>query len=313
MTTLDVTPEEVHRLGLEAVADTEAQMADLRRTIGFTGTKAEFHAQLRSDPRFFVKTPDEFGAALMTHIRRIEPRVNDFFTRSPEAIYGVSRLHPALEPTQTYGYYGRPSTSEPRGLYFFNGSTLEDRSLLAGAALIFHELVSGHHFQINLQSENMDLPPFRRLSASTGYTEGWGEYSSSVVAREMGMYEDPYDLYGRLVFDNFFNVRLVVDTGMNYYGWSRPKAMLYMREHTLESDVQIDSETIRYSVRSPAQALAYRMGRQTFVRLRQHATTRLGARFDIRRFHDAVLSVGSMPLTTLERHIDWWIAQELRR
>ena len=313
MTTLDVTPEEVHRIGLEGIAETEKAMADLRRQMGFTGTKAEFHDQLRRDQRFYVKTPDEVGAVLMSHIRRIEPRVREFFTRSPEAIYGVTRLNPTFEPSQTYGFYSIPTSAEPRGLYNFNGSTLEDRSLLAGAALIFHELVPGHHFQINLQLENRELPAFRRSSMSTGYTEGWGEYSSSVVAREMGMYTDPYDLYGRLVFDNFFNVRLVVDTGMNYLGWSRPKAMLYMREHTLESDVQIDSETVRYSTRSPAQALAYRMGRQTFVRLRERATARLGARFNIRRFHDAVLSVGSMPLFVLERHIDWWIAQELAR
>lgn len=313
MTTLDVTPEEVHRLGLEFVADTERQMAELRTKIGFKGTKAQFHEQLRNDQRFYVKTPDEVAAVLMSHIRRIEPRVSEFFTRSPEAIYGVTRLNPALEPSQTYGFYSIPSRTEPRGLYNFNGSKLEDRSLLAGAALIFHELVPGHHFQINLQLENNDLPAFRRASMSAGYTEGWGEYSSSVVAREMGMYEDPYDLYGRLVFDNFFNVRLVVDTGMNYFGWSRPKAMLYMREHTLESDVQIDSETVRYSIRSPGQALAYRMGRQTFVRLREKATAQLGSRFDIRRFHDAVLSVGSMPLFVLERHVDWWIEQELRR
>ena len=313
MTTLDVTPEEVHRIGLEGIAETEKAMADLRRQIGFTGTKAEFHDQLRRDQRFYVKTPDEVGAVLMSHIRRIEPKVSQFFTRSPEAIYGVTRLNPTLEPSQTYGFYSIPTRTEPRGLYNFNGSTLEDRSLLAGAALIFHELVPGHHFQINLQLENAELPAFRRSSMSAGYTEGWGEYSSSVVAREMGMYTDPYDLYGRLVFDNFFNVRLVVDTGMNYLGWSRPKAMLYMREHTLESDVQIDSETVRYSTRSPAQALAYRMGRQTFVRLRERATSRLGARFDIRRFHDAVLSVGSMPLFVLERHIDWWITQELAR
>ena len=313
MTTLDVTPEEVHRLGLEWVADTERQMAELRAKIGFKGTKAEFHDQLRQDQRFYVKTPAEVGERLMSHIRRIEPRVHEFFSRSPEAIYGVTRLNPTLEPSQTYGFYSIPSRTEPRGLYHFNGSRLEDRSLLAGAALIFHELVPGHHFQINLQLENKELPPFRRSSMSAGYTEGWGEYSSSVVAREMGMYQDPYDLYGRLVFDNFFNVRLVVDTGMNYYGWSRPKAMLYMREHTLESDVQIDSETIRYSIRQPAQALAYRMGRQTFVRLREKATTQLGSRFDIRRFHDAVLSVGSMPLFVLERHIDWWIRQEMAR
>jgi uncharacterized protein (DUF885 family) len=313
MTTLDATPEEVHRLGLEWVADTERQMADLRAKIGFKGTKAEFHEQLRNDQRFYVKTPDEVGAVLMKHARRIEPRVTEFFTRSPEAVYGVTRLNPALEPSQTYGFYSIPSRTEPRGLYHFNGSKLEERSLLAGAALAFHELVPGHHFQINLQLENTELPAFRRSSMSAGYTEGWGEYSSSVVAREMGMYEDPYDLYGRLVFDNFFNVRLVVDTGMNYFGWSRPKAMLYMREHTLESDVQIDSETIRYSIRQPAQALAYRMGRQTFVRLREKATAQLGSRFDIRRFHDAVLSVGSMPLFVLERHIDWWIRQELAR
>lgn len=313
MTTLEVTPEEVHRLGLEFVEDTERQMAELRAKIGFKGTRAEFHEQLRNDPRFYVKTPEEVARVLMGHIRRIEPRVSEFFSRSPEALYGVTRLNPTLEPSQTYGFYAIPTRTEPRGLYNFNGSKLEDRSLLAGAALIFHELVPGHHFQINLQLESKDLPAFRRSSMSTGYTEGWGEYSSSVVAREMGMYQDPYDLYGRLVFDNFFNVRLVVDTGMNYFGWSRPKAMLYMREHTLESDVQIDSETVRYSIRSPAQALAYRMGRQTFVRLREKATKALGSKFDIRRFHDAVLSVGSMPLFILERHIDWWITQEIAR
>lgn len=310
MTTMEVSPEEVHRLGLEFIERNEREMAELRRTLGFTGTKAEFHERLRQDRRFYRTTPEEVADALMSHIRRIEPKVRDFFIASPEAMYGVQRLHPALEPSQTYGYYGVPTAAEPRGLYFFNGSRLEDRSLLAGAALIFHELVPGHHFQIMLQRENRELPPFRRTSMATAYTEGWGEYSSSVVAREMGMYSDPYDLYGRLVFDNFFNVRLVIDTGMNFYGWSRPKAMLFMREHTLESDVQIDSETIRYSVRSPAQALAYRMGRQAFVALRAKAEAALGDRFDIRQFHHAVLSVGSMPMTTLERHIDWWIAQQ---
>src|SRR5688572_6988318 len=140
MTTLDVTPEEVHRMGLEWVADTEAQMAQLRAKIGFKGTKAEFHEQLRGDQRFYVKTPEEVADRLMSHIRRIEPRVSEFFTRSPEAMYGVTRLNPTLEPSQTYGFYAIPTRTEPRGLYNFNGSKLEDRSLLAGAALIFHEL-----------------------------------------------------------------------------------------------------------------------------------------------------------------------------
>ena len=312
-TTLDISPEEVHRRGLEGVADINRQMAKVRVQLGFTGTKAEFHAQIRNDPRFYVDSPDAVGAALMEHITRIEPHVADYFLRTPEAPYGVTRLHPALEPSMTYGFYSRPSGAEARGLYNFNGSTLDERSLVGGAGLIFHELIPGHHFQINLQAENESLPRFRRFGYFAGYGEGWGEYSSSVVAREMGMYEDPYDLYGRLVFDNFFAVRLVVDTGMNFYGWSRPKAMLFMRENTLESDVQIDSETIRYSIRSPAQALAYRMGRQTWVRLRQKAADALGDGFDIRRFHDAVLMVGSLPLIVLENHVDWWIEQELAR
>ncbi len=124
------------------------------------------------------------------------------------------------------------------------------------------------------------------------------------------MYEDPYDLYGRLVFDMFFAVRLVVDTGMNYFGWSRDRARSFMAEHTMESDVQIDSETIRYSMRQPAQALAYQMGRETWVRLRRKAEDALGEAFDVRRFHDSVLSLGSVPLLVLEQHVDWFVANE---
>jgi uncharacterized protein (DUF885 family) len=210
----------------------------------------------------------------------------------------------------TYGYYNLPTGDDPNGYYNYNGSLLESRSLLSGAALTYHELMPGHHFQLNLQAENERLPTFRRRGYFAGNSEGWGEYSSSVVARELGMYENPYDLYGRLVFDMFFAVRLVVDTGMNTLGWSRAQAMEYMAEHTMESDVQIDSETIRYSMRQPAQALAYRMGRETWVRLRKKAEEALGDRFDVRRFHDSVMSIGSVPLMVLEDHVDWFIVQE---
>jgi len=310
MTTLEITPEEVHQAGLEGVAD---MMAEIRARLGFTGTKAEFHEQLRNDPRFYVDAPEEFGAALMAYDAKIRPHVFDYFLREPEAPYGVRRVNPAMEATLTYGFYNGPSESDPNGYYNYNGSKLSERSLLSGAGLAYHELVPGHHFQINLARENDELPEFRKSAYFSGYGEGWGEYSSSVVAREMGMYDDPYDLYGRLVFDMFFAVRLVVDTGMNYYGWSRPKAMLYMREHTMESVTQIDSETIRYSVRSPAQALAYRMGRQTWLQLRQRAEHELGEAFDVRRFHDAVLTTGSLPLIVLQDHVDWWIEQERSR
>lgn len=309
MTTLEVSPEEVHAAGLAGVADINRQMAEVREQLGFAGTKAEFHRQLRNDPRFYVETPEEFGAALMAYDARIRPHVFDFFLREPEAPYDVRRVDPALEASLTYGFYNGPSETDAKGYYNYNGSKLSERSLLSGAGLTYHELVPGHHFQINLARENDQLPEFRKNAYFSGYGEGWGEYSSSVVAREMGMYDDPYDLYGRLVFDMFFAVRLVVDTGMNFYGWSRPKAILYMREHTMESDVQIDSETIRYSMRSPAQALAYRMGRQTWLRLRQRAEAELGEAFDVRHFHDSTLSIGSVPLIVLEEHVNWWIDQ----
>lgn len=312
MTTLEISPEEVHEIGLAGVTDINRQMAEVREQLGFTGTKAQFHEQLRSDPRFYVVTPEEFGEALMAYDARIRPHILDYFLREPEAPYSVRRVNPALEASLTYGFYNGPTDSDPNGYYNYNGSKLSERSLLSGAGLTYHELVPGHHFQINLARENADLPEFRKKAYFSGYGEGWGEYSSSVVAREMGMYDDPYDLYGRLVFDMFFAVRLVVDTGMNYYGWSRPKAMLYMREHTMESDVQIDSETIRYSMRSPAQALAYRMGRETWALLRRTAEAELGETFDVREFHDSVLSIGSVPLVVLEEHVSWWIDQVRR-
>ncbi len=310
MTTLEITPEEVHEIGLAAVEDINRQMAEVRAQLGFTATKAEFHQQLRDDPRFYVDTPDEFGAALLAYDAKIRPHIFDYFLREPEAPYSVRRVSSALEASLTYGFYNPPSERDPSGYYNYNGSKLSERSLLSGAGLTYHELVPGHHYQVNLALENEDLSQFRRETYFSGYGEGWSEYASSVVAREMGMYEDPYDLYGRLLSDMFFAVRLAVDTGMNHYGWSRPRAMLFMRDHTLESDTQIDSETIRYSMRSPAQALAYRMGRDTWLRLRRHAQAELGDAFNVRRFHEAVLTTGALPMVVLEDHVAWWIEKE---
>lgn len=203
----------------------------------------------------------------------------------------------------TYGYYQRPTASDPRGYYLFNGSQLDQRSLLNAAALSYHELVPGHHFQISLALENAALPRFRRNALYTAFTEGWGEYASD-LAGEMGMYTDPYDRAGRLSMDLFLSTRLVVDTGMNALGWSRDRAMQYMRDHTFESDAQIATETLRYSSDIPGQALAYKMGSRTIRELRERTRTRLGAGFDVRRFHDAVLGHGAMPLGVLERHLE---------
>jgi uncharacterized protein (DUF885 family) len=277
--------------------------------VGFAGSLADFRKFLKSDSRFFAKAPEEVGERLMAAQTRILPNVPDFFLRTPKASFGVQRLEAQLEGAVTFGYYQTPTASEPKGYYKYNGSNLPERSLLFAGALISHELVPGHHFQINLQRENDALPKFRREGLYTAYTEGWGEYASD-LAGQMGMYEDPYDRAGRIAMDLFLTSRLVVDTGMNFYGWPRAKAIAFMKENTLQSDAEIETETLRYSCDMPAQALAYKMGMRKLVELREKARRELGPRFDIRKFHDAVLSIGSVPLDVLEKHVEWFIAME---
>jgi uncharacterized protein (DUF885 family) len=267
---------------------------------------------LEKDPRFIPKTPEEIGDRLMSHVSRIEPKVDAFFVRRPKAPYGVKRLEPALEGAQTFGYYSPPTAAEPRGYYRYNASKLEERSLLGSAGLAYHELVPGHHFQIALAGENTDLPPFRREYFDTAYTEGWAEYAA-YLAGDMGMYAEPYDRIGRLAMDLFISTRLVVDTGMNALGWSRERAMTFMKENTMSSETQIKTESLRYSADIPGQALGYKLGALKIRELRERAREKLGERFDIRRFHEAVLSSGVLPLSTLERHIDWFIDQEKSR
>ncbi len=305
-TTLDVTPEQVHAIGLAEVARLDSAMAQVRGELGFTGTKAEFHARLAKDPRFFAKTPEEFGEKLMYHDARIRPRVGDYFSTMPRAQGDVQRLDPRLEASMTFGYYQVPTPGDTMGHYMFNGSDLPDRSMLGAAALIFHELVPGHHFQIALQREQTTMPGFRRQATGTAFVEGWGEYAST-LAGEIGMYSDPWDRYGRLSMDIFLACRLVVDTGMNALGWSRARAQAYMKEYTLHSDRQIDTETLRYSADMPGQALAYKMGSREFLRMREEARRRLGSRFDIKRFHAFVLSGGAMPFTLLRQRLEQWI------
>src|SRR5262245_36284925 len=204
----------------------------------------------------------------MAYVQNILPKIDSYFMKLPNAPYGVKRLDPGLEASMTFGYYQVPTKADPKGYYNYNGSDLKDRSLLDAGSLIYHELIPGHHFQLNLQSENEALPPFRREGGQTAYVEGWAEYSSD-LAEQMGMYRDPYDLYGRLTADMFLTVRLVVDTGMNYMGWSQEKAMQYMKENTLLSETQIRSESLRYSTDIPGQALAYKMGSKKIQELRK--------------------------------------------
>jgi uncharacterized protein (DUF885 family) len=308
-TTLDVPPEEIHRIGLSAMEKINAELEEIRKQVGFSGTLAEFRKSLKNDPRFYAKTPEEVGERLMAAQNRILPRIPELFGKQPKAPFGVKRLEPQLEGAMTFGYYQVPTPQDPRGYYKYNGSRLEDRTLIGAGSLIAHELVPGHHFQINLQYENADLPPFRRDSLSTAFVEGWGEYSS-FLAGELGMYRDPYERCGRLLFDAFLTSRLVVDTGMNLLGWTRERAMAYMLENTIQSETEIKTETLRYSCDLPAQALAYKMGMRKFVELRDKAKTALGSSFDPRRYHDMILSSGAVPMDLAERKVDWFIDEE---
>jgi uncharacterized protein (DUF885 family) len=303
-TTLEVTPEQVHRTGIEEVKRLNDRMAEMRTSLGFKGSKAEFHDALKKDPRFYARTPEEVQARLMAFVHQMEPKIDANFRIKPKAPYGVKRLDPALEGSQTFGHYEMPTTAEPIGYYYFNGSDLDHRSWANAEGLMYHELIPGHHFALNLQRENEKLPRFRRESSYTASAEGWGEYSSA-LGEELGLYKDPYDHYGRLAMEMFLAVRLVVDTGMNYFGWSRARAIEFMRDNVLESDGQIATETLRYSADMPGQALAYKMGALKIRELREKAKAALGARFDIRDFHDWFLASGSMPMTVLEKHIDY--------
>jgi uncharacterized protein (DUF885 family) len=302
-TGVELTPEAIHQIGLDEIARLETELDNVRREAQFTGTLAEFRTFLKTDRRFIPTEAGQIGDALMAAAARIEPGLDKWFSRRPKAAYGARRLAPALEPSMTYGFYQVPTRQDPKGYYLFNGSRLEQRSLLNAAALSYHELVPGHHFQINLARENDTLPVFRRNALYTAFTEGWGEYASD-LADEMGMYDKPYDRAGRLAMDLFLSTRLVVDTGMNALGWNRERAMDYMRAHTLDSEAQIATETLRYSTDMPGQALAYKMGSRTIRDLRERMRARLGAKFDVRRFHDAVLGHGAMPLSVLEQHLE---------
>ncbi len=302
-TTMDLTPEQVHAAGHERMARIQAQMAGLRQQLGFAGTEAEFAVHLRRQPGAIAASPEEIGEKMRRHKDRVEQRFDEFFAQRSAWEYDLERLPLALESGMTWGYYSRPIGNEKRGLYYYNGSKLDSQAVIAAAALVFHELVPGHHLHLTLQMSNPDLSDFRRSCVVNAFNEGWAEYAAA-LAGEMGLYDDPYDHYGRLSQDAFLTCRLVVDTGMNTLGWSWEQAKQYMREHTLCAEGEIESDTLRYSCGIPAQSLAYKLGDEEILRMRRKLQDRLGEHFSFRDFHSAVLGCGALPLPALEWHLD---------
>jgi uncharacterized protein (DUF885 family) len=311
-TTLDLTPEKLHQIGREDVERLEAEMAGLRHKIGYTGSREEFHQFLQTDPQFIARTPEEVRERLLEYVHRVEPQVGSYFLHVPKAGYDVKRLDPALEGAMTFGYYAEPSPGQPAGIYFFNGSRLNQRSMFKAGPLILHELIPGHHFQLNLTAENHALAEIRRHTILPAYSEGWADYSSR-LGEEMGAYRDDYDRYGLLAQEMHQSVRLVVDTGMHAMHWSRAQAKEFMRQHELESETQIESESLRYAMGTPAQALAYRIGSHEMLELRNKAANALGSSFNLKEFHGWILDSGPMPLEVLAWHVDWCIEQARKK
>lgn len=303
-TTLDVQPEELHRLGLEQCAELKERMAEIRARLGGPADEDEARGWLSAQRHLHPADPQEVSDTYRRHVARIEPHLGSLFRARPRAGYDVRRLDRAGEGGMTYGYYTPPTPAEPAGIYHFNGSDLPDRSLLTSAALILHELIPGHHFHLARQAENTALHPLQQHQMElAAFNEGWGEYASH-LGWELGAYDDDWDAYGRLAHERFTAQRLVVDTALNLGWWDLERARTFMRTHTLESDRQIASETLRYATDLPAQALAYRSGFLAFQRAREAAA---GA--DPRTVHEAMLAGGAVPLPRMRQRV----AQAVRR
>lgn len=299
---LRASAAEVHKAGQEHILAVEGEMRAIRESLGYR-RREEFHHFLQHDVAWTARSAEEMQSRLEEAARRVEPMVHRYFHSRPAANWRIARLDPALERGMTYGFYQKPSARQPEGIYYYNGLHLSGRTLATEPARIFHELIPGHHFHMARQGENDLLHPLRKRSSFNAFNEGWAEYAAA-LAGEMGLYVNPCERYGRLLMDAFTSARLVVDTGLNALGWSLDRAQQYLREHTILSDTEIESETLRYATDIPGQSVAYKLGEQKMMDLRHRTQKALGSAFDIRDFHEIVIGSGAMPLEVLEWHVE---------
>ena len=311
-TTLDLTPREVHDIGLREVARLTKEMEAVKTRAGFTGTLAEFFRFLQTDARFRVTREEDYLKAVAWASKRMDAELPRLFMNLPRAPYGVRAMPERIAIRQSAGYYDAGAADGSRaGWVNINTSDLAARPLYVVEALAFHEGVPGHHLQIMRTQENTALSPFRRGLAITVFTEGWGLYAER-LGREVGFYEDPYSDFGRLTYEVWRAVRLVVDSGVHALGWTREQGIAYMAEHTGFQRGPATAETDRH-ITEAGQGLAYTFGLLKIAELREKAEQRLGARFDVRAFHEAILSQGPLPLDLLEREVTAWIDATARR
>ena len=311
-TTTQMTPDEIHRLGLNEVKRIRGEMQLIIDELEFDGDFADFLHFLRTDPQFYYETAEELFEGYLAVSKRIDPLLVKLFGKLPRMPYGLRPIPDNIAPDTTTAYYNQPAADGSRpGYYYVNLYRPEVRPKYEMEVLSVHEAVPGHHLQIALQMELEGIPEFRKYIDFTAFTEGWGLYSES-LGYEMGLYKDPYSRFGALTYDMWRAVRLVVDTGMHYRGWTRQQSIDFFMDNAAKTETDIVNEIDRY-ISWPGQALAYKIGQLKMLELRRKCERTLGDDFDIKAFHDEMLGGGALPMEILETRMNRWLADQLRQ
>jgi len=309
ISTTDYTPAQIHEIGLREVERIHGEMRKVMQQVGFEGSLDDFFRFLNTDQQFVHPSREALIAGYVDIKNRVDPQLPKLFEILPKADYEVRAVEPFREKSAAGGQYQAASEDGSRpGIFYANAYDLKARPKWAMEALSLHEGNPGHHFQISIQREQKDLPRFRRFGGYTAYSEGWGLYAES-LGPDLGVYKDPYQYFGRLEGELFRAIRLVVDTGLHSKGWTREQVLEYIDVNSATSDARRIAETERY-IAIPGQAVAYKIGQLKLSELRERAERELGERFDVRKFHTAVLADGALPLDVLEAKIDRWIAAQ---
>jgi len=309
ITTTDYTPAQIHAIGLREVERIHGEMRKVMQQVGFEGSLDDFFRFVNTDERFVHPSREALVAGYVDIKKRVDPQLPRLFEILPNADYEVRAVEPFREKSAAGGQYQAASEDGSRpGIFYANAYDLKARPKWAMEALSLHEGNPGHHFQISIQREQKNLPRFRRFGGYTAYSEGWGLYAES-LGPELGVYKDPYQYFGRLEGELFRAIRLVVDTGLHSKGWTREQVLEYIDANSATSDARRIAETERY-IAIPGQAVAYKIGQLKISELRERAERDLGDRFDVRKFHTAVLADGALPLDVLEAKIERWIAAQ---
>jgi len=308
-TTTDLTPQQIHEIGLSEVKRIRAEMDKVIASVNFKGSFHEFTEFLRADSQFYYEKPDDLVNGYRIIAKKIDPELAHEFGKLPRLPYGVCPIPDFKAPSQTTAYYqpGSPAVGRP-GCYFVNTYNLHARPKYEMESLSLHESVPGHHLQLSLAQEMENVPEFRKHVGYSAFVEGWALYSES-LGEELGLLKDPYSKFGQLSYEMWRAVRLVVDTGMHSMGWTREQSIQFFKDNTGKTDQDITVEVDRYIV-WPGQALAYKLGQLKIRELRTAAEKKLGGNFSVRTFHDAVLEQGSVPLDVLEGHVRGWIGKQ---